>query len=115
ALFTTLRPQGDYERSLTLLSTIAQRHGRSPKSGFMVGLGEGWDDVEGLLSDLVAAGCRYVTIGQYLQPSQHHWPVKRYYTPAEFVKLQEMARAAGMEHVQAGPLVRSSYHAALQA
>ncbi|HPC00096.1 MAG TPA: lipoyl synthase [Syntrophales bacterium] len=112
ALFGALRPQGDYQRSLALLAAVADRHGRPPKSGFMVGLGEGWRDIEGLLVDLHRAGCRQVTIGQYLQPSRRHWPVRRYYTPEEFAGLKELALSLGMEHVEAGPLVRSSYRAA---
>lgn len=112
SLFGTLRPQGDYVRSLNVLSTVADRHGRPPKSGFMVGLGETWHDIEGLLADLYKAGCRYITIGQYLQPSRRHRPVHRYYTPEEFVKLKELSLSLGMEHVEAGPLIRSSYRAA---
>ena len=77
----------------------------------MVGLGERWPEVLGTLADLRRAGCELLTIGQYLRPSIAHLPVDRYYTPAEFEKLRAAAVELGFAHVEAGPLVRSSYHA----
>lgn len=109
--FPQLRPQGDYKTSLKLL----QRAGRSSvvaKSGFMVGFGEGDDDILRLLDDLAAVSCERLTIGQYQQPTLNHWPVVKYYHPDEFLHFQEIAYQKGFKYVEAGPLVRSSYHAA---
>jgi lipoic acid synthetase len=111
ALFPRLRPQGDYRRSLNLLSRVAL----SPvpaKSGFMVGFGETREDILRLIDDLASVSCARLTIGQYQQPTLRHWPVARYWTPDEFAEWGEIARARGFQHVEAGPLVRSSYHAA---
>lgn len=112
-LFAELRPQGDYTRSLALL----RRASESPlpvitKSGFMIGLGETREGILGLLEDLASASCASLTIGQYLQPSVRHWPVSRFYTPEEFEELRQEALHRGFRTVVAGPLVRSSYHAA---
>lgn len=109
-LFNLLRPQGDYGRSLELLERV-HRRGAVSKSGFMVGVGETLQDIEGLLDDLRRVGCQRVTIGQYQQPTKDHWPVQRYYTPDEFEALAASARAMGFKGVTAGPLVRSSYRA----
>jgi lipoic acid synthetase len=112
-LFPVVRPEGIYERSLALLRQV---HEDSPamatKSGFMIGLGEQEEDILGLLEDLRKTGCEQLTIGQYLQPTRNHWPVHKYYHPEEFKDLRQVAMAMGFESVQAGPLVRSSYHAA---
>ncbi|MBN2255974.1 MAG: lipoyl synthase [Deltaproteobacteria bacterium] len=114
SLFQTVRPQGNYDISLNLLRNISGRHPSIiSKSGFMIGLGETPDEIRGLLADLASVDCRRVTIGQYLQPSKHHWPVHKYYHPREFEKLKSLAGSAGLPVVEAGPLVRSSYHAAL--
>lgn len=111
-LFAELRPQGDYRRSLDLLRHAAEAPARTKtKSGFMIGLGEERDDILLLLDDLAAASCTHLTIGQYLQPSRHHWPVVKFYTPEEFEGLRRDALARGFKTVLAGPLVRSSYHA----
>ena len=111
-LFAELRPQGDYRRSLDLLRHAAEAPARTKtKSGFMIGLGEERDDILLLLDDLAAASCTHLTIGQYLQPSRHHWPVAKFYTPEEFEGLRREALARGFKTVLAGPLVRSSYHA----
>jgi lipoic acid synthetase len=81
----------------------------------MVGLGESWDELIETLQDLRAAGCRIVTIGQYLRPSVANLPVARYYTPDEFAELKRRGLDMGFDHVESGPLVRSSYHAREQA
>lgn len=82
------------------------------KSGIMVGLGEREEELEALFDDLAAAGCDRLTIGQYQQPSRKHWPVRKYYHPDAFARLGDRALEKGLRHVQAGPLVRSSYRAA---
>lgn len=113
ALFRDLRPQGNYRISLELLQRL-QRYSHNKiitKSGFMVGFGEGWGDILGLLHDLASVNCERVTIGQYQQPTRDHWPVIKYYHPDEFEVIKRMAYEMGLKHVEAGPLVRSSYHA----
>lgn len=112
SLFSSLRPQGDYRRSLGVLRHARACGGMIVKSGFMIGFGEGAQDIEMLLNDLRAAGCDHVTIGQYQQPTVRHYPVIRYYDPDEFASLKDTALKLGFSHVEAGPLVRSSYHAA---
>lgn len=111
SLFPRLRPEGNYKRSLRLLSRIAATAVIS-KSGFMIGFGETKDDILRLLDDLAAASCARLTIGQYQQPTLKHWPVVKYYHPDEFARLKEIAYAKGFRYVESGPLVRSSYHAA---
>lgn len=119
ALFKKLRPQGNYGTSLELLNQIHQCRDRSSKhgntivkSGFMVGFGETMEEIVHLLRDLSKVRCEHLTIGQYQQPSKNHWPVARYYAPDDFKHLKQMADNMGFTHVEAGPLVRSSYHAA---
>ena len=115
-LFADLRPQGRYVLSLELLRRAASRPGRGiTKSGFMIGLGENRDEILSLLDDLSSAGCSSLTIGQYLQPSVSHWPVAKFYAPEEFEEFREEALLRGFRTVVAGPLVRSSYHAAKHA
>jgi lipoic acid synthetase len=109
-LYREVRPGSRYERSLELLGRAAAA-GACAKSGIMVGLGEEIHEVEQTLRDLRAAGVRLITIGQYLRPSLEHLPIHRYYTPAEFDSLGHAARDMGFQHVESGPLVRSSYHA----
>jgi lipoic acid synthetase len=112
ALFSRVRPQGDYGRSLELLARAKEMGlGCGTKSGFMVGLGEDRDQVRETMHDLRDAGCDLLTIGQYLQPSPRHFPVARFYTPQEFEELRREAEAIGFVHVASGPLVRSSYRA----
>jgi len=111
-LFTRLRPQGRYDVSLGVIRQAAQGGGAVVKSGFMVGLGESLHDIRGLLEDLRRAGCGHVTVGQYQQPTRDHYPVQRYYHPDEFEAIKAAAQALGFSRVEAGPLVRSSYHAA---
>lgn len=109
-LYPEIRPQADYRRSLTLLSA-AVRAGLPAKSGFMVGLGETSAEVYEILQDLRNAGVDIVTIGQYLAPSPDHAPVREYVTPETFASYREQALQLGFHAVEAGPLVRSSYHA----
>jgi len=110
-LFTQLRPQGNYKLSLKLLSQIAGTSIIS-KSGFMVGFGEKRNDILQLIDDLAGVSCARLTIGQYQQPTFKNWPVAKYYHPDEFAELKEIAYKKGFHYVEAGPLVRSSYHAA---
>lgn len=113
-LTPAIRSGADYDRSLAVLRYAAdQQAGCLVKSGFMLGLGEAWDDIATLLSDLYQAGVAMLTIGQYLQPSSEHEPVQRFYHPNEFAELEAQARALGFADVAAGPFVRSSYHAEL--
>jgi lipoic acid synthetase len=112
-LYRTVRPQAKYPRSLALLQRAKQR-GFVTKSGLMVGLGEAWEEIRQVMRDLCAVRCDILTIGQYLQPSRRHLPVRRIYTPEEFLHLRQEGLSLGLRHVEAGPLVRSSYHAAEQ-
>ncbi len=112
-LFPSIRPQGKYDRSLTLLRR-AKAFGRTTKSGLIVGMGETMEEIRAVMRDLRAAGCDIMTIGQYLRPSKAHLPVVRFYDPVEFAALKKEGLAMGFTHVESGPLVRSSYHAAQQ-
>ena len=113
-LFPTVRPQGKYDRSLTLLDR-AKRLGAMTKSGLIVGMGETAEEVREVMRDLRAVGCDIMTIGQYLQPTKQHLPVARFYHPDEFTAFKAEGKALGFSHVESGPLVRSSYHAEQQA
>ncbi len=113
----SVRPQAVYQRSLELLSMSASRGNPAmlTKSGIMVGLGESYEEIIETLADLKRAGCDIVTIGQYLQPTVDHIPVSRFYHPVEFESLKNYGeKIVGIPHVEAGPLVRSSYHAEKQ-
>ena len=115
-LYKQARPGADYQNSLNLLQLFAQKNPGVPtKSGLMLGLGETIPEVEQVLQDMRAHGISMLTLGQYLQPSAHHLPVQRYVTPAEFDDLRVYALSLGFEQVASGPMVRSSYHADLQA
>jgi lipoic acid synthetase len=115
-LYRMARPGADYAWSLRLLQQFKRQHPTvTTKSGLMLGLGEERHEVEQVLGDLRAHDCDMLTIGQYLQPSRHHLPVARYWEPSEFESLGEYARGLGFVSVASGPLVRSSYHADLQA
>ena len=105
-----VRSAARYETSLKVLQQIAE-NGICCKSGIMVGLGETPQEVEELMDDVRNAGCRILTIGQYLQPSHKHYPVAEYVTPAQFAIYKEMGLQKGFDQVASGPLVRSSYHA----
>jgi lipoic acid synthetase len=115
-LYRTVRPQALYARSLRLLARVkAFDPSGLTKSGFMVGLGETWDELLELMDDLRDARCDILTIGQYLRPGREHLPVLRYYSPDEFEALKEAGCKKGFRWVESGPLVRSSYHADAQA
>ena len=111
-----VRARARYERTLELLGRASRlgHPAQLTKSGFMVGLGESWEECLEILDDLRAAGVQIVTIGQYLRPSPTHLPLVRYYTPDEFGLLRQAALARGFAHCESGPLVRSSYHAHTQ-
>ncbi|MEW6683266.1 MAG: lipoyl synthase [Nitrospirota bacterium] len=113
-LYPIVRPQARYERSLGLLRQ-AKAAGSVTKTGVMVGLGETSDELRAVFADLRGVGCDILTVGQYLQPTREHLPVSRYYRPEEFDDLGARARTLGFVHVEAGPMVRSSYHAEEQA
>lgn len=109
-LFPSLRPQGDYEKSLELLAAASSKRGSAPtKSGIMAGLGETRGEISEALRDLKRAGCRIVTVGQYLQPSKESAPVARYLHPDEFIDIKAEALSIGFAAASCGPLVRSSY------
>ena len=115
-LYKQARPGSDYEWSLSLLKRFKARYPDIPtKSGLMLGLGEEIDEIEQVMQDLRDHNVDMLTLGQYLQPSKHHLPVIRYVHPDEFERLREIGEAMGFSHVASGPLVRSSYHADLQA
>lgn len=111
-LYKRVRPGARYERSLAVLEAAADPDKRRiTKAGLMMGVGERTDEVLAVLHDLRAVGCGIVTVGQYLRPSPAHVAVERYVHPHEFDALRQAAEAMGFSHVEAGPLVRSSYHA----
>lgn len=109
-LTPTVRSVATYDRSLAVLKRIAER-GAVAKSGIMLGLGETEEEILQTMDDLLAVGCRIMTIGQYLQPTRKHLPVEEYVTPEKFAEYGEIGRAKGFRHIESAPLVRSSYHA----
>ena len=113
SLFKTARPQGNYEHSIRVLKYIKENSDIITKSGLMVGLGETLKEIEETLIDLKEAGVDIVTIGQYIQPSKAHLEVAKFYTPEEFEDLKKLAEKVGIKNHQIGPLVRSSYQAAI--
>ena len=111
-VFHRVRPRGDYDQSLELLSRARSLDPAGvTKSGIMVGLGETWDEIIETMRDLRSVDCDLLTIGQYLRPSEKHVALARWYTPEEFDDLKREAESMGFRHVASGPLVRSSYHA----
>jgi lipoic acid synthetase len=112
-LYPRVRPQAKYRRSLELLQ-IAKRQGLVAKTGMMLGLGEEEHEIEAVLDDLVSIGCDILTLGQYLQPTLDHLPVERWVHPDEFAEWKSRGELRGLRHIEAGPLVRSSYHAEKQ-
>jgi len=111
-LYAQVRPEAEYQRSLSLL---AEAHQHAPdvmtKSGLMLGMGETEEEVFQVMVNLRAHNCQLLTLGQYLAPTRNHFPVQRYVTPEEFSNYAKRGLALGFAHVEAGPLVRSSYHA----
>ena len=111
-LYAEVRPQALYGRSLQLLERIEKMDRRIlTKSGLMLGLGESREEIVGVFEDLLKAGCRILTLGQYLAPSSDHHPVVRYLPPEEFSDIESIAKAMGFVAVASGPFVRSSFHA----
>ena len=115
-LYRQARPGADYAHSLKLLKEFKALNPEVPtKSGIMLGLGESNEEVEAVMRDLRDHDVNLLTIGQYLQPGQHHLPVERYVTPDEFAAFEQLGYDMGFDNVASGPMVRSSYHADLQA
>jgi lipoyl synthase len=115
-LYKKVRPVADYQASLELIKKFKQQNLRvTTKSGLMLGLGETLEEVKQVLEDLRNHNCDMVTIGQYLQPSRYHLPVERFVPPEEFEELRQYAEGLGFINVASAPMVRSSYHADLQA
>jgi len=110
-LYPLIRPQADYRRSLNVLKTAGLYTNNFTKSAIMLGLGEEQKEVIEALKDIRETGTDIVYIGQYLRPTMRHFPVARYYTPAEFKEIGDIAIGLGFKAVSSGPLVRSSYHA----
>ncbi len=111
-LYRQVRLGARYERSLDLLAYVKKAKPSTPaKSGLMLGLGETFDEVLEVMSDLRRSNVDILTLGQYLRPSPKHLPIARYVAPAEFADLKQRGYAMGFSHVESGPLVRSSYHA----
>src|SRR5260370_10339074 len=112
-LYRQLRLGARYERSLDMLAYAKQSRPAIPtKSGLMLGLGETLDEVEQVMRDLRASNVDILTLGQYLRPSPKHLPILRYVLVEEFAELKRLGLEMGFRHVESGPLVRSSYHAA---
>jgi lipoic acid synthetase len=115
-LYTKARPGADYQGSLELFRQFHEAKPDIPtKSGLMLGIGETETEVVEVMRDLLAVGCSMLTLGQYLQPSKDHLAVEEYVTPAQFDRYAEIAKSLGFKEVASAPLVRSSYHADLQA
>lgn len=111
-LYANVRPGADYAWSLRLLKEFKAANPSVPtKSGIMLGLGETMQQVQETLRDLRAHDVDMITVGQYLQPTAHHHPVMRYWTPEEFAEIESFGNQLGFTHVASGPMVRSSYHA----
>ncbi len=115
-LYGRVRPRADYSASLDLLKSFRENFDRVPtKSGLMLGLGETEDEVREVMLEMRRHECDMLTLGQYMRPSQHHLPVERYVTPDEFDRYRDFGLSIGFSHVESGPMVRSSYHADMQA
>ncbi len=111
-VYRQVRKKGKYEESLLLLLKVKEMNPKQQtKSGFMLGLGETEDEILEVMADLRTVGCDFLTIGQYLQPTSKHAPVSKFYHPSEFEKFVAFGNELGFLHVEAGPLVRSSYRA----
>lgn len=105
-----VRSRASYRKSLEVLKYLAEQ-GVKTKSGIMLGLGETMEEIEQVMDDLLSVNCKIITIGQYLQPTQKHLNVEKYYHPDEFSAMEVMAKRKGFTHAECSPLVRSSYHA----
>jgi lipoic acid synthetase len=111
-LYPAVRPEAAYQRSLELLAEVTRRAPQIiTKSGLMLGIGETEAETLQVMHDLRLHNCRLLTLGQYLAPTKEHAPVKRYVHPDEFINFAARGRELGFDHVESGPLVRSSYHA----
>jgi lipoic acid synthetase len=111
-LYRTVRKGAVYERSLELLRRAGQMMPEvATKTGMMLGLGETREEVLRAMQEIAAQGTHILTLGQYLQPTAEHLPIERYVHPDEFAEYKGLGEAMGFKHVEAGPLVRSSYHA----
>lgn len=111
-LYSQVRPEAKYQRSLSLLAEVSRQNPEIiTKSGLMLGMGETEEEVLQVMNDLREHNCQLLTLGQYLAPTRNHFPVQRYVTPQEFSDYAKKGVALGFFHVEAGPLVRSSYHA----
>ncbi len=114
-LYPDVRPQADYERSLGLLEKAKDIYANgTTKSGLILGMGEEYHEIIDVMKDLRDVDCDILTIGQYLRPGKEYIPINRYYHPDEFKRLKYEGEKMGFKHVESGPLVRSSYHAAEQ-
>jgi lipoic acid synthetase len=112
-LYRTVRPQANYQQSLEVLKRAKQK-GFVTKTGLMLGIGEHTEEIVEVIKDARAVACDILTLGQYLQPTKDHLPIDRYVHPDEFKMLKEEGMKMGFRHIESGPLVRSSYHAAGQ-
>jgi lipoic acid synthetase len=112
-LHRRIRPQAKYERSLAVLEQSV-RAGLQTKTAIMVGIGETDEEVYQLMRDVRNTGCQIFSVGQYLQPTRNHERVHRYVTPDQFLAYKTYGLELGFEHLESGPLVRSSYHAGEQ-
>jgi lipoic acid synthetase len=110
SLYKKVRPQARYQRSLDQIKRTKE-YGKRTKSGVMVGLGETKDEMMKIMDDLVAHGCDVLTIGQYLQPTKRHIDIADYIHPDLFAEYKEIGLSKGLDYVESGPMVRSSYHA----
>ena len=114
-LYPEVRPQADYNKSLKLIETVKRKAPEViSKSGIMVGLGERFEEVVNVMSDLRTVGCDAITIGQYLQPSKNHLPVEKFIYPEVFDQYKEIGNEIGFKYTTSGPFVRSSYNAERQ-
>lgn len=111
-IFKTVRPQGNYDTSLSVLKYVKENSDIKTKSGLIIGLGETFEQIKETFEDLHNVGCDILTVGQYIQPSKEHFPVGKYYTLDEYEELKKLATSVGIKNYQIGPLVRSSYNAA---
>jgi len=114
-IYGAVRPGAGYQQSLQLIGRVATQRGQRPistKSGLMLGLGETKEEILAVMDDLLEAGCQILTLGQYLRPSPEHHPLVAYIHPDTFEELAHIGESRGFSQVVAGPLVRSSYHAA---